>query len=416
VAASGPAGKKQQRTPKKQQAQGRPASGVAAASTKARKAAAAQQQQQTLPAAAGEDVDGAEQQQDHAVQLQQCLEQLHGAVDMLRVAMEQQQKALQGIADMNLSAKEARQFAAQASRGSPACQQALKLLRGTQYQYYPAGFPQLVGDVKKLGTEQMRLFGNNSAPPPSSQQQKSQQRQQQQGKAAGQQQLQQQRKDRPSSGVGAPGQPSAGRHLSGPNGVTSAAAAAAPAGDLSVFLDTCAQLVPLTPLYAPTRDKAVALLAAVLQPQQGFSPFAVAQQLEQRLQQRYGSRQQQGQQGYMRHLQVLWDVLGGGDMEAAEAADKAAQDAAAEADAASAAAAAAGAAEDDELQLLKTETEQKAAAAAGEAAEARARFEGVPGDASGAALRRAVLEGRLSAQELFDVTAKQLAAEAKAVQ
>jgi hypothetical protein len=202
---------------------------------------------------------------------------------------------------------------------------------------------------------------------------------------------------------------------------------AAPAQELGAFLQTCAQLVPLKPLHNQQRDKAVALLAAVLQRQEGFSPFAVAQELEQKLQEKYGGAagagsaaagaagrtqqqvQAQGQQAYLRHLQVLWDVLGGRELEAAEAADRSAQEAAAEASAAAAAAAAEGAGEDEGLQQAKAEAQDKAAAAAREAAEARERFEGLPGEGGGGALRKALLEGRLSAQELFDVTAQQLA-------
>jgi hypothetical protein len=349
----------------------------------------------------------------------------------MRTSLQQQQQVLQDIAALGLTPQAARKYAAQAANSSSTCKDVLDMIRapaqqGKQQQYSTMlpGCSALLSEVRKLGTSKVLPLFCDIKPAPASQQQQ----QQQPGTArpAGQQQAQrprpgsaagktphalgkQQQERRSSGGGGLGGQLGNSSHDQQQNGK-----AAAPGDDLRVFLRTCAQLVPLKPLHSQPRDKTVALLAAVLQPPQAVSPFGLAQELEALLHAKYGSgssssSQQQGvkapSQAYMRHLQVLWDMLGGSDLQEADLADKAAQEAAADAAAAAVAAAEAeGAADDDTLQQARVEAEARADAAAAEAERAQAVFEGASGEAGGASLRRALLEGRLSARELFDAT------------
>jgi hypothetical protein len=414
----------QQKTPKKQPQAARHKKSTATAA-----AAAA--------GGAGDAEGGAEQQQDPAAKLQDCLQRLHDAASLLRTSLQQQQGVLQDIAALGLTPQAARKFAAKAASSSSSCKEVLDMIKapaqpGKQQQYSSMlpGCSALLQEVRKLGTSKvLPLFCDVKAASGSQQQQRPQQQQQQQGMArpAAQQQQQQQRQrapgaagkalpvhgkqqqqERRSSGGGVGGQHGISSHDQQQNGK-----AAASRDDLRVFLRTCAELVPLKPLHSQPRDKTVALLSAVLQPPQAVSPFALAQELEALLHAKYGSssssqQQQQGakapSQAYMRHLQVLWDMLGGADLQEADMADKAAQEAAAEAAAAVAAAEAEGAADDESLQQARAEAEARAEAAAAEAARAQGVFEGVSGEAGGASLRRALLEGRLSAREVFDAT------------
>uniref|UniRef100_A0A383WGY9 Uncharacterized protein n=1 Tax=Tetradesmus obliquus TaxID=3088 RepID=A0A383WGY9_TETOB len=147
-------------------------------------------------------------------------------------------------------------------------------------------------------------------------------------------------------------------------------------------------LVPVRCLDDPLRDTAVALLSAVLQPPAAASPFALAHELEAKLHDQHGMIGP-GKHMYLRHLYMIWCVLGGRELAAAAEAAQRARAAAAEGGDEDAAAAAAAAAD-------------KAAAAA------RAELEGVPGVADAAAVRAALLEGAASVEELFDMTRTQL--------
>ncbi|WIA12892.1 hypothetical protein OEZ85_006512 [Tetradesmus obliquus] len=147
-------------------------------------------------------------------------------------------------------------------------------------------------------------------------------------------------------------------------------------------------LVPVRCLDDPLRDTAVALLSAVLQPPAAASPFALAHELEAKLHDQHGMIGP-GKHMYLRHLYMIWCVLGGRELAAAAEAAQRARAAAAEGGDEDAAAAAAAAAD-------------KAAAAA------RAELEGVPGVADAAAVRAALLEGAASVEELFEMTRTQL--------
>ncbi|WIA33047.1 hypothetical protein OEZ86_006204 [Tetradesmus obliquus] len=146
-------------------------------------------------------------------------------------------------------------------------------------------------------------------------------------------------------------------------------------------------LVPVRCLDDPLRDTAVALLSAVLQPPAAASPFALAHELEAKLHDQHGMIGP-GKHMYLRHLYMIWCVLGGRELAAAAEAAQRARAAAAEGGDEDAAAAAAAA--------------DKAVAAA------RAELEGVPGVADAAAVRAALLEGAASVEELFDMTRTQL--------
>jgi hypothetical protein len=146
-------------------------------------------------------------------------------------------------------------------------------------------------------------------------------------------------------------------------------------------------LVPIHNLEDPLRNRAVALLSAALQPPAAASPFALAHELEAMLHNQHGLIGP-GKHMYLKHMFMIWCVLGGRELAAAADAAQRARAAAAEGRAEDAATAAAAA--------------EKAAAAA------RAELEGLPGVADAAAVRTALLEGAASVEDLFAMTRTQL--------
>jgi hypothetical protein len=138
------------------------------------------------------------------------------------------------------------------------------------------------------------------------------------------------------------------------------------------------------------------MLSAVLQPPVAASPFQLAHDIEAMLYDRHGFATDAGKHRYVKHWYMIYCLLGGRELsEAAEARQRALQEAAAAAreDAPVTAAAAAAAAK---------------AAADKAAAAAIAVFDGKPGADEVATLRGALLEGALSADEVFAVTLKGL--------
>jgi hypothetical protein len=171
---------------------------------------------------------------------------------------------------------------------------------------------------------------------------------------------------------------------------------------MASFLETCECLLPLRPLEDPLRQKAVAMLGTVLSPlPAALSPYAAAHELEQALFDKHGNIGA-GQGMYTRHLLMLWCVLGGPELEGAAkaAADAAKAAAAAERAQTDAKAAPAGSAAAVEAAAAR----ERAQVAAQAAADARAACEGQPGLKDGAWLKVALLDGRVSARELFEQT------------
>lgn len=177
------------------------------------------------------------------------------------------------------------------------------------------------------------------------------------------------------------------------------------AADRSKELQLFKKLVPVQLLDNSLRDKAVAMLAALLQPPVSMSPFAMAHQIEAQLHDQHGLVGT-GKHMYLQHLHFIWNVLGGKQLEAAaEAADQAHQkaylaagiDLFQEADGAS----------EHRPKARQVAAATKAAAEAAVGA-AKAAMVVQPGIADPSAIRAALLEGKLSVVDLVHETAATL--------
>lgn len=161
------------------------------------------------------------------------------------------------------------------------------------------------------------------------------------------------------------------------------------------LLDRFKELVPLHLLDSPLRDKAVAMLAALLHPPALMSPYAIAHQIEARLHEQHGLVGT-GKLMYLQHLHLIWNVLGGKELEAAA-------DAAVKAEEQASAAVVAG----QKLDAAEVASNASRAAEAAVAA-AKAAIVVEPGVAEPSAVRGALLEGKLTIPELFQETAAAL--------
>lgn len=163
------------------------------------------------------------------------------------------------------------------------------------------------------------------------------------------------------------------------------------------LLERFHELVPVQLLDNPLRDKAVAMLAALLHPPIAMSPFAMAHQMEALLHEQHGLVGT-GKHMYLQHLHFIWNVLGGKELEvAADAALKAEQEALAEGQA------------EGGRQLSAAEVALRAKAAADVAVAAASAVVGLESGIAGpSAVRGALLEGKLSVMDLFHETAASL--------
>jgi pyruvate/2-oxoglutarate dehydrogenase complex dihydrolipoamide acyltransferase (E2) component len=140
-------------------------------------------------------------------------------------------------------------------------------------------------------------------------------------------------------------------------------------------------------------------------PPVAVSPFKAAADLERLLAEKHGNVGA-GRLMYLKHLYMIWCVLGGREL--AAAAEAAAEAERAEEEAAAAAAAQQAGQQQEGGHHLTVAAQRKQQAAEAAIARAQQVLEGAVGVADAVAVRAALLDGQVTVQDVFDMTCSKL--------